>query len=118
MRSSFGTELRGGRLRRLGPTPQHFRDAPGLRDTAPRRKGRFRIKNLADRADTRLAQVLEKSCQQRARAAPVLGMDLQPSVAERADQPAPHGSLMIGRVPRAQVAVILGLVFRMTRRQR
>ena len=46
------------------------------------------------------------------------GMDLQIGVDVRADQPAPDGSLMIGGIARAEVAVVLRLVIRMARRQR
>jgi len=40
----------------------------------------------------------------------IVRMDLKPGVDERPDQPGPHGSLMIGGVAHAKVAVVLWLV--------
>ena len=55
-----------------------------------------------------------------ARRAPraVVGMHLEPGVDEGADQPAPHRALVIGRVARAQVAVVARLVVGVAGRER
>ena len=45
-------------------------------------------------------------------------MHLEPGVDERADQPGPHRALVIGRVARAQVAVVVRLVVGIARRER
>ena len=53
-----------------------------------------------------------------ARTRRVSRIHLQPRIDERADEPAPHGALVIRRVARAQIAVVLRLVVTMTGRQR
>ena len=59
-----------------------------------------------------------KPSRNRAGAGGVVGVDLQPGVDERADQPGPDGALVIGGVAGAQVAVVVGLVVRVARRER
>src|SRR5205085_949088 len=52
------------------------------------------------------------------RARPIIRMHLEPRVDERADEPCPHGPLMIGSVTRTQVAEIALFVILMSGRQR
>ena len=59
-----------------------------------------------------------KSQQQLVRLLPFLRMQLQPRIDVRADQPGPHGSLVIGRVAGPQIAVVLVLVVGMPWRER
>ena len=47
-----------------------------------------------------------------------IGVDAQPGIRERSDQPGPDRPLMIGSVARTQVAVILRFIIRMSGSQR
>ena len=44
----------------------------------------------------------------------VLWMQLEPGIDKGPEEPGPYGPLMVRRITRAQVAIILGLVIRMT----
>ena len=59
-----------------------------------------------------------KPSRQLPRARLVVGMDLEPCIDERADQPSPDRALVVGRVAGAQVAVVLRLVVAVPRRER
>ncbi len=61
-----------------------------------------------------MAQSLEET----ARAGPVMRIHLEPGVNKWADQPSPHGPLMIGRVASAEVAIVGRFIVRMSRGQR
>src|SRR5436190_2560264 len=75
---------------------QHFGDAPGLRDAPARHERRLGIEDLADRSDTRVAQVAVETVEYPACAVAVLWIHLQPRVDERPDQPRPHRALVVG----------------------
>src|SRR4051812_39794174 len=99
-----------GSAGRLDQAAQGFGDAPGLRDAAARREWRLGIEDLVDRADAALGKVLLEAAEETACFRASFGMDLEPGVDERADQPSPDGALVIGRVAGAQIAEIARLV--------
>src|SRR6516165_4408773 len=103
-----------------GPDPaaKHFCNAPGLCGAAAGRVGGLGVEDLADRADARFAEMGREARQEILGGVRLFGMDLQPGVDERADQPGPDRALMVGRIARAQVAIILGLVVRAPRCER
>src|ERR687897_2749782 len=103
---------------RLQPTSQHFGHAPRLRDTPARRVRILGIEHFADGSDARLAEVPGEPREQIPCARPILWVHPQPRVDHGANQPAPHGALVVRGVSRAQVAVIGGLVVGMAWRQR
>src|SRR5215218_964777 len=103
---------------RLQPTSQHFGHAPRLRHTPARRVRLLGIEHFADGSDARLAEVPGKPREQVPCARPILRVHPQPGVDHGANQPAPHGALVVGGVSRAQVAVIGRLVVGMAWRQR
>ena len=80
--------------------------------------GRFGVEDLADRADAGVGEMRFESVEEVQRAGIVVRMDAEPCVDERSDEPRPHGALVIGRIARAQVAVVRLLVIRMIGRQR
>src|SRR5271163_3883602 len=47
----------------------------------------------------------------------IIGVDLQPGIDERADQPSPYCALVVGGIPGAQVAEIPRFVIGLARRQ-
>src|ERR1044071_4620902 len=104
------TNVRGS-ASRFDQAAQDFGDAPGLRDAAARREWRLGVEDLVDRADATLRKVLLEAAQKTAGFRASLGMHLEPGVDERADQPGPHGALVIGRVAGAHSAEITRLVF-------
>jgi hypothetical protein len=79
--------------------------------------GHLGVEDLAHRADARLAQVRHQSGQEAPGAGAVVGVDAQPGVEERADQPGPHRPLVVGRIACPQVAVVGPLVVGIPRRQ-
>src|SRR5919198_3409747 len=84
--------------------------APRLRDAAARREWRLGIEHLADRSDARIVHVREETVDTLLDGLEVVGMDLQPGVDERTDEPSPDRALVIGRVARAQIAEVARLV--------
>ena len=62
--------LRGG----FHPAPEHFRHTPGLRDTPTRRERLLSIEDLADRPESCLIQLRDKTLEKVARSSPVLGV--------------------------------------------
>src|SRR3569833_2270721 len=84
-------------------------DAPGLRDAAARCERWDRVEHLADRADTRFAEVRDEAFELRASLGDVIRLQPHPRVDVGTDQPAPHGALVIRRIARAKVAVVAGL---------
>src|ERR1700694_54242 len=68
--------LRGG----FHPAPEHFRHTPGLRDTPPRRERLLSIEDLADRPESCLIQLRDKTREKLARSSPVLGVHPQPCI--------------------------------------
>ena len=60
----------------------------------------------------------DAALEEAARAGAVVGMELEPRVDARTDQPGPHGALVIRGVARAQIAEVLRLVVRLARRER
>ena len=93
----------------LHQASEYFRNAPGLSDATARRVGCLGIEDLADRSDARLAHVLAEALEHLRRSGTILGVRTQPGVDERADEPSPDGSLMVGGVARAEVAEVLRL---------
>jgi hypothetical protein len=91
---------------------QHFGDAPRLRDTAARRIRRLGVEDLADRSGARIAQMDGVGLHEIVRGAAGGGVDLEPRVDIRTDEPRPDGALMVGGVAGAEVAVVLRLVRR------
>src|SRR5450631_4573232 len=85
-------------------------DAPGLRDAAPRIERRLRVEDLADGPEAGLGELLLETLEEPVGAGAIVGKGLEPSVDERADQPAPHRPLVICGVACAQISVIAGLV--------
>src|SRR5688572_5014595 len=92
--------------RGLGPAAQGFGDAPGLGDAAAGGVGLAGVEDFADGADARLAEVIDETLQQFASAGEIVGMQLEPGVDVRPDQPAPNRSLMIGGVAGPQIAAV------------
>ena len=92
------------------PAPQDFGHAPGLRDASARCEGRFGVENFADGSDASLSQMRLEAVQEFAGAFQIAGMNFEPGIDERPDQPGPHRPLMIGGVAGAEVAVVLRLV--------
>src|SRR5207253_2493424 len=81
---------RGARLRCcLDEAAQHFGDAPGLSDAAARRKGRFGVEDLADRADPGLGEMRLEAGEKTARLFRLVRVDLEPGIDKGADQPGP-----------------------------
>src|SRR5439155_24459469 len=103
---------------RLSPASKHLRYAPRLRNAATRCKGRFRVKDLADRTDASLIQVRTEAIQKFSGASVIFRVHFQPGIDERTDQPGPYSALMISGVPRAQVTEILCFVIWMVAAQR
>src|SRR5215217_6310643 len=97
--------------------PQDFSHAPGLGDAAAGGEWRLGIEDIVDRADTGLGEVLLEPPQKTAGLLAAVGMNLEPGVDERADQPSPDSALVIGRVAGAQIAEIARLVFGVAGRQ-
>ena len=104
--------------RGLDPGAEHLGNAPGLGDAAPGREGRFGVEDFADRAQRGLVQMWAEGFEKVPGAPAVIGMDLEPGVDERADQPGPDRALVVGRVPGPQVSEIARLVVRLAGRQR
>src|SRR5271170_1591555 len=94
----------------LDPAPQHLGDAPGLRDTSARCERRLGVEYFADGSDAGVSQMRREAVQKLPSSLEIAGMYLEPRVDERPDQPRPHGSLMIGGVARAKVAIVPWLV--------
>jgi hypothetical protein len=90
-------------------TAQHFRNAPGLRDTTARGERRLGVKDFADRADTAFSEMRLEAVEEMPCCRAVVRMDLEPSIDERADQPGLHRTLVIGGIASTQVAEIAWL---------
>src|SRR6266571_9514253 len=88
----------------LYPAPQHFSDAPRLRDATAGQVRFVRIKNFADCAKSIIAQVDRESFEKFTGASLVVRVNFQPGVDERSDQPCPDRALVISAVARAEVA--------------
>src|SRR5205807_6564404 len=95
---------------RFYPATQYFRHAPGLGDAAAGVVRFTGIKYLTDRADAVVAEMMCKHLQEVAGSALVAGMNSQPRINERADQPGPNRSLMVSTVARPQIAAVNRLV--------
>src|SRR2546425_702521 len=95
------------------PAPEHFRHTPGLCDTPTRCERLLSIEDLADRTESCLIQLRDKTLEQVARSSPVLGVHPQPCIDKGPDEPGPYCPLMVRRITRAQVAIVLWLVIRM-----
>src|SRR5260370_41892521 len=81
--------------RNFRPRPQNFRNGPGLRDAAARRERRVAIENFAERAEAvRMNLAAERLGETRRRLA--VRVDWVAGECERAEQPAPDGSLRAG----------------------
>src|SRR6185503_13147805 len=102
----LGTRQRGASFEGTGlvEAAQHFRHAPGLRNTSSRSIRSFGVEDLADRPDAGFRQVLLEAVQELACALAVLRIGLQPGVHERANQPRPDRPLVIGRIERPEIA--------------
>src|SRR5207344_2794587 len=87
--SAFG-KPRGEVLR----TPGIWRTIPGVRSTSPLGFGLGPTAQHLGHAPC-LAHVIDEALQELACAGPILGIDLEPGINERPDQPRPHGPLMI-----------------------
>ena len=106
--------IRGG----LHKAAQHFRDTPRLGDAAARRERWLRIEDFADRADAGFSEMRLKAVEKPSRHRAIIGVNPEPSINEWANQPSPHGSLVIGCIASAQVAKIARFVIGLARRQR
>src|SRR5262245_30637911 len=82
---------------------QHFSDAPCLRHAATRHERRAPVEDLADRPDARVIEMAGESLQQQQRIVFAPGVHAQPGVDVWANQPRPHGPLVIGGIARAQI---------------
>src|ERR1043165_8126465 len=98
-----GTLIPGCRFR---PAAENLGNAPRLCDAAARRERAFRIAAFADRSHARFTEVILEALQEASRAFAVFGMNANPGIDERPDQPAPHRSLMVGRIARPQSAPV------------
>jgi hypothetical protein len=74
-------------------TAEHFRDAPGLRDTTARGERRLGVKDFADRTDTGFSEMRLKTAEM-PRCCMIIGVNPEPSIDERADQPSPPCPVM------------------------
>src|SRR5438067_6230399 len=105
-------------LRRLHPAPQHFSDAPRLRDATAGQVWFVRIINFADCAQPVVAQMDRERFQKFTGAPLVIRVNFQPGVDEGSDQPGPNCSLMISTITRAQIAGVNRFVFWIIGRKR
>src|SRR3954451_25489256 len=99
-----------GSTRRLQPATEHLGHAPGLGGAASGEVGGLGVEDLADRADAVLVEVGAEPFEVATGAPQVAGVELEPGVDERPDQPGPDGPLVIGGVAGAEVAVVFRLV--------
>src|SRR5207244_5495196 len=95
----------------LRPGAQHFGNTPGLRNAATRVVRFPGIEHFANGADARFVQMLGKPHEKFTRRGSIVRMHFQPCVDEWPDQPRPNRALMIGAVPRAEVAGLNWFVF-------
>src|SRR5258708_10700687 len=102
---------------RSGPTPQHFRDAPGLRDTPARREWRFSVEDLGDRPDAELRQVMQQTFQEAPGGGALIWVKLDPGVDPRSDEPCPDRALVVRGVAGAEIAEVARLVVRLIGRK-
>src|SRR4029077_13403042 len=91
---------------------------PGLGDAAARRERRLGVKNFADRADAGFSEMRLEAVEEKPRHRAIMGVDLEPSIDERADQPSPYRALVIGGIAGTHIAEIARLVLGLARRQR
>ncbi len=82
------------------------------------REWRLGVEDFAHRSDARFVEMGGEPVERAARARDVVRIDLQPRVDVRSDEPAPHRALVVGRVARAQVAVVARLEVGIVGRQR
>ena len=90
-------------LRRLYPAPQHFSDAPRLRDATAGQVRFVRIKNFGDCPKSIIAQVDWESFEKSTGASLVIRVNFQPRVDEGPDQPGPYCPLMVSTITRAKI---------------
>ena len=81
---------------------QHFCHTPGLSDAAPWGERRFSVKDLANRADASFGEMRFKAIEKTPCCRAIIGIDPQPSIDERTDQPSPYRALVIGCIASAQ----------------
>src|SRR5262245_2423876 len=93
----------------LDQAAQDLGDAPCLCDAAACCIWRRCVKDLADAADSGVAQMSVERVQERSRLVVSARMHTQPRVDERTDEPGPDRSLVIRGVSRAQIAEVLRL---------
>src|SRR6188768_2236987 len=93
----------------LQPGPQNLSNTPCLSHAAARTMRRLRIKNLADAAHTRVAQMIGKGFEKGAGFC-TIGIQRQPGVNEMPDEPGPHSSLMVSSIARQQIAAVVRLI--------
>src|ERR1700733_11993366 len=86
----------------LDPAPQHLGDAPGLGDASAWGERRLRVEHFADGSDAGVSQMRREAVQKLPRVLQIAGMDLEPRIDERSNQPGPHGSLMVRGVARTK----------------
>src|SRR3954470_2241707 len=106
------------RPRRLHPAAQHLGDAPGLGDAAAGGVRLLGVEDFADAAQAGFAEMRDETVQEMPGLRRISGVDAQPGVHVRADEPAPDRPLVIGGVAGPQIAVVAGLVLRMAWGQR
>src|SRR5271154_5513472 len=58
-----------------------------------------------------------ETVEEMSRSREIIGVDLQPGIDKRADQPSPYGALVVGSIPGAQVAEIARFVVGLARRK-
>src|SRR5687768_14651889 len=103
--------------RRLFQAPEDFGHAPRLCHTSSGNVRLCGVEDLPDRSYARFIQMRLEPIEQPSRAGAIRGIHPEPGIDEGTDQPGPDGALVVGRVARAQIAVVLFLVVRMARRQ-
>ena len=82
----------------LHKAAQYFRDTPSLGDAAARGERWLGIEDFADRADAGFSEMRLKAVEETPRRRMIIGVNPEPSIDERADQPSPYRALMVGSI--------------------
>ena len=114
-----GVNLRGlacGFVLRGLVCAQHFGDTPGLRNAPAWCIRRFGIEYFADGPDPVIGQVRIERIQEPSTFRSVHA-GFQRGVDEMADQPDPHGALMVSGIARAKISEVHRLIVAVARRK-
>src|SRR5690242_18958523 len=84
---------------RFGETATSFSYAPRLRKTATLRDWCFGVEDLTDTSNGTFFHCPVKAALESARSGEIAGMNFEPCINERPDQPAPNCALVIRGVP-------------------